>query len=246
MTITTLSRNRSAAHNNNNNNSNINFGKEGNMTLSRNGGVFITVGDWCNNTQSLASNANTNKNTLMPDESKESYYEVLKQDNNSTAYENVSTVLHTECDPTQNNAIYAVVNKVNKTKSKQHHITSYTPVIEPTRYTYIGMNPSVNTKNAKYMDTFDMKKTNRNNVLNTNLLISLNNVNDNNNANLFKDQRNKTVVSQKNGADSQITINTVDNPGNGTSEIYAKVWKVPRNPLETQKRCVFKTFVLKS
>lgn len=241
FTITTLSRNGSSSHN---------CKSARNPTLPRNGGVLIAVRDWSNN-------ANCETKTQLPslcgDPSlQDSYYEILKNPNNnaSPAYENSAIIGQGLADLEQKQPvppIYAVVNKLNKSKNKQ----PYTAVIEPTKYTYIGMSP-----NAKFnKDTNDslyatIRKAPPNCI--SNAAVNNNNVviagatNPSRLDNLSMHDRDSVPVARvspmahNDGNNSHITItSSVDTPGAETSEIYAKVWKGPRKSLDSQKMYVY-------
>lgn len=234
FTITTLSRNGTIGRNSQ---------RSKTPTLPRNGGVFVAVRDWspAANTSTLQSN----------------YYEVLKNPNNNwPAYENSVTInqMRKEIDPAnpatapgQPLPIYAVVNKMNKVKNKQ----AYTPLIEPTKYTYVGMGPSLksstSTTAVASKDTADpslyasIRKTSANNIGNSFA------ASNNNSAMHLDDMRDcddeavsaaaLTAIDCNNSSHISIT-SSVDTPGAETSEIYAKVWKGPRKSLDSQKMYV--------
>lgn len=236
VTITTLSRNRPTFDKLNN---------ARNLTLSRKGGVLVSVGDWSNNNSPVTL---VTPNSIT-DPSQEGYYEILKQGKInvvSLPYENVSTVAALEQESNNNNeqeentAVYAVINKMNKSKNKKTHQQpqSYTPVIEPAKYSYIGLSsPITDAKHEKRTDKLDnIKKTNSSSVMNKNMMINLINDNDTN----CSDQLSNVIVTpQKECRDTQITITAgVNSPNAETSEIYAKVWKESRKPVDSQKMLV--------
>lgn len=216
-------------------------------TLSRNCGVFVAIRDWSQNAntaeiQPLQSNSTTLQGN---------YYELLKNSNNNgPAYENTAVINQIRRDAETNaSPVYAVVSKANKIKNKQ----PYTALIEPTKYTYIGMAPS--EKSSK--DTVDSPiyasarkpasanvssgtnvPSNNSNNDNNNIAVLTNSESVNSNENDVNDTNATTAENDYNS--SHITITSSANTsGAETSNIYAKVWKGPRKSLDSQKMYVF-------
>lgn len=172
------------------------------QTLPRNGGVFIAVKDWSN---LPSSNYSGPQVAAMQD----NYYEILKNPNNNQPYENHSIIAR---EKEQNEPIYAVVNKITKTKSKLQQQQS-----EP-KFNYVGSQQNVGVGNKSDSALYASIA-----AVNNNRLPSL----DNNGSNC-------------NIKTSHITITSSDDQaGSDTSEIYAKVWKGPRKSLDSQKMYVF-------
>lgn len=204
FTITTLSRASS------------NQTLKNHQTLPRNGGVFIAVRDW--STDATRSQQKEPARIVSRTNSiQDGYYEILKNPNNPP-YEN-QTIINKELEQshTYENSqhaqepIYAVVNKMNKTKNKIQSQQS-----EP-KFTYIGMNAkSVNSNNSAQPPPKPLSEPDS-------LYASIG--------------PNKSVDGDGGKSlSSHITItSSVDHPGSDTSEIYAKVWKGPRKSLDSQK-----------
>lgn len=266
FTITTLSRNDQMIGRNSSQRSKT-------PTLPRNGGVFVAVRDW-----SPATNATPSTTSTL----QSNYYEVLKNPNNNwPTYENSMVINQMRKDseadvggvmvgqPSPQTPIYAVVNKVNKTKNKQ----AYQALIEPTKYTYVGMGPSLKTASATPTATAQatptgkdttamtadpslyasIRKTNANNLTNSFATFASNNniVGTNldemrggggsDNANVTPTAL--TPIDCNNSSHISIT-SSVGTAGAETSEIYAKVWKGPRKSLDSQKMYVRNFFCL--
>lgn len=221
-------------------------------TLSRNCGVFVAIRDWSQNAntaeiQPLQSNSSTLQGN---------YYELLKNaNNNGPAYENTAVINQIRRDAETNaspmnaaqasHPVYAVVSKANKSKNRQ----AYTALIEPTKYTYIGMAPS--DKPSK--DTVDSpiyastRRPTSGNVSSSTSTVPPNNNNnitiltnsENVNSNDDEDVNNAMAATTNDFNSSHITITSSTNtPGTETSNIYAKVWKGPRKSLDSQKMYV--------
>lgn len=109
-----------------------------NRTMSRNPGVLIAVRDW----SKTAIVEPTNPNATTDD-----YYERLRTSD---------TV-----DGTGENGgpVYAVVNKVNKTKNRKVPSTA-----DQTKFTYIGISPTGNSKAAKSEAESIARQTQQNNM----------------------------------------------------------------------------------
>lgn len=177
------------------------------QTLPRNGGVFIAVKDWSNS----SSHYSGPQVATMQD----NYYEILKNPNNNQPYENHS-IIAKDKEAQNNEPIYAVVNKMNKTKNKLQQQQS-----EP-KFSYVGsqvVGVGNKSDSALYASIA---------AVNNNRLPSL----DNNGSNC-------------NIKTSHITITSSDDQaGSDTSEIYAKVWKGPRKSLDSQKMYVFTLMIM--
>lgn len=217
FTVTTLSRDASMRSMNKN------------LTLPRNGGVFVAVHDW--------STASTPTPTAHADNENDNYYEILKNPNNNVAqhtYENSGESLKVAgTDESNGMPIYAVVNKANKMKNRQ-------PIVgaDSTKFTYIGMSPS--TANAKTSDSFyaTIRRSSPNNssianAINNNGNMVSTGTASNNNAN-----NKRFSCSDVDGKDAPTHVSitcSADKPHSETSQIYAKVWKGPKKPMDPQK-----------
>lgn len=234
FTITTLSRNNAVKT------------KDKNSTLTRNGGVLIAVRDWSME-KSPPSKNGCSTTPLSPD----NYYEILRNPNNnvtseSNNKENSRQPKHQQQQqqqqpahiyensgssaPIENNGpIYAVVNKLNKTKNTKTVAAQCSRSPEQTKFTYIGMNPTTNTKmlkpntdsDALYASSTKCQQqnnnthnSNNNNGALTNVMPSLNNVNNNNG------------VPSSN--DCTPTATNV--------EFSTKVWKGSKKPIESNNK----------
>lgn len=189
------------------------------QTLPRNGGVFIAVKDWSSSASSPSSSGYSGPQTATM---QDNYYEILKNPNNNQPYENHAIIAAAKEKADQSSSsssssgepIYAVVNKLNKTKNKLQQQQS-----EP-KFSYGGGTQQIvgvgnKSDSALYASIAAVNNNSR--------LPSL----DNNG-------------SSCNIKTSHITITSSDDqPGSDTSEIYAKVWKGPRKSLDSQKMYVF-------
>lgn len=212
FTVTTLSRDASMRT------------MDKNLTLPRNGGVFVAVRDW--------STASTPTPTAQADTENDNYYEILKNPNNNAAqptYENSSQPLKVDADDANGVPIYAVVNKANKMKNRQ-------PTgADATKFTYIGMSPS--TANAKMSDSFyaTIRRSSPNNssianaINNNGSVVAAANNNGNNKRFSCSD------VDAKDSTTHVSITSSTDKPHSETSQIYAKVWKGPKKPMDSQK-----------
>lgn len=230
FTITTLSRNNAVKT------------KDKNQTLTRNGGVLIAVRDWSMEKSPVPKNGCSTA-PMSPD----SYYEILRNPNNNAApesnnkennrvaktqqpacaiYENSVSAVKIE----NNGPIYAVVNKMNKTKNTKQTVTNAQGLRSPelTKFTYIGMSPTTNvipnklttesdaalhasTKSSQHNNNHN---SNNNNGALTNVMPSLNSVNNNNG------------VSSSNECTPTAT----------NVEFSTKVWKGNKKPIEPHKK----------
>lgn len=222
FTITTLSRHCSIRDN------------DKNQTLSRNGGVLIAVRDWSmNNKPNEIKNDSTNTQ-LSPD----SYYEILRNPNNNNTvtdsngendrtpktqthiYQN-SAIAKTE----NNGPIYAVVNRMNKTKnaqSQQQQLqnTSRSPVNETTKFTYIGISPSNNVKEAKLANETDslyasIKGTQFSSNLSNNNNVAIND-----------------AITNSNSLNNNAISDCITTPTTINADFSTKVWKGAKKPMD--------------
>lgn len=232
FTITTLSRNNAIRS------------TDKNQTLTRNGGVLIAVRDW-----SMEKTVTPNKNGVPTSTpmSPDSYYEILRNPNNNAAtdvnkennrisksqthiYENSVTPT---AKPDANGPIYAVVNKMNKTKNTKLQSAQSLRSPDQTKFTYIGMSPTSNVKSSKstmvvesdalyataksssqHNNNLSNNNSNNNNGVLTNMMPSLNNnVNNNNGLPM-----------------SECT------PTSTNVEFSTKVWKGNKKPIESTKK----------
>lgn len=195
------------------------------QTLPRNGGVFVAVRDW-----SIAV-ASESRSQAAVVSSPDTYYEILKNPNNNSPYENQEIINKTkesnlyENQPLQlsQEPIYAVVNKLNKTKNKL-----VTQQSEP-KFTYVGM--AAGGKFVGSSTQAQQKPLSEPESLYASIgaggMGALNN----------NQHRLPSLDNDGDGEkSSQITItSSADHTGSDTSEIYAKVWKGPRKSLDSQK-----------
>lgn len=203
-----------------------------NRTLPRNGGVFVAVGNW------TTTDDNHKPAITRPLASSDvSYYEVLKNpnsNNNQPLYETPLTMhqqpspqqhlyenhqpqmpVSTKCEP-----IYAVVNKMNKTR---HHRSFEQPssAAKPSggygddqMYASIG---HYGNNNARFAGDLALDGGGGSGGLAGDV-----------------DEVDGCGASQLKSSHITIT-SSVDEPGSDTSDIYAKVWKGPRKSLDSQK-----------
>lgn len=195
------------------------------QTLPRNGGVFVAVRDW---SIAVAAEARNQPSLVTPPDT---YYEILKNPNNNPPYENQAIINKAKESYLYENQpillpqepIYAVVNKMNKTKNKL-----VTQQSEP-KFTNVGMAaggkfgvPSTQAQQKPLSEPESLYAS-----IGAGGMGALNN----------NQQR---LPSLDNDGDdektSHITITScADHTGSDTSEIYAKVWKGPRKSLDSQK-----------
>lgn len=211
FTVTTLSRNASMRT------------MDNNLTLPRNGGVFVAVRDW-----------STATSTAQIDSENDNYYEILKNPNNNETqhtYENSTQQPKTAGDESNGLPIYAVVNKANKMKNRQ------SIGADSTKFTYIGMSPST-ADDTKTSDSFyaTIRRSSPNNSSNANAI--------NNNGNPVASAGNNngnnkrfscSDADAKDSATHVSITSSTDKPHSETSQIYAKVWKGPKKPMDSQK-----------
>lgn len=202
-------------------------------TLPRNGGVFVAVRDWSAPVAAMQGNADT-----------DSYYEVLKNPNsvnNNVAqhtYENASAKGMAGVEETNDPPVYAVVNKANKMKNRVPTTTaSVTAPVDSTKFTYIGMSPS--TTNSKLSDSI-YATIRRGTPTNSSMANAINN---NGNvaagANSNGNKRFSCSDVDVNDSTTHISITSSnDKSQSDTSQIYAKVWKGPKKPMDAQKMYV--------
>lgn len=214
FTVTTLSRDASANKN---------------LTLPRNGGVFVAVRDW--STTSTPAPA-----TAQADTGNDNYYEILKNPNNNVVmhtYENSGQPQpKAGGDESSGTPIYAVVNKANKMKNRQ-------PIAaDSTKFTYIGMTPAMANANAKPSESFyaTIRRASPNtssiaNAINNNGNEIAGPTNNNGNSKRFS----CSDVDAKDTATHVSITSSADKPHSETSQIYAKVWKGPKKPMDSQK-----------
>lgn len=233
FTITTLSRNAVKTNDNN-------------QTLSRNGGVLIAVRDWSMEKSSTPKNNGISTETPM---SPDSYYEILRNPNNNTATEQMSNkdgnrmaksqtshIYENSISPVKtetNGPIYAVVNKLNKTKNtKMPSTTQSIRSPEQTKFTYIGMNPhNVKSKPAATVDPDALYASNKN-------LQHNNNLSNNNNNGVAALQNNvmPSLNSVNNNNNSVTSNDSTTNPPPTNAEFSTKVWKGNKKPMESNKK----------
>lgn len=194
------------------------------QTLPRNGGVFVAVRDW---SIAVAAEARNQQAVVTPPDT---YYEILKNPNNNPPYENQEIInmakesnLYENQPLQQQEPIYAVVNKMNKTKNKL-----VTQQSEP-KFTYVGMaaggrfvGPSTQGQQKPLSEPESLYAS-----IGAGGMGALNN----------NQQRLPSLDNDGDGEKtSHITITSnADHTGSDTSEIYAKVWKGPRKSLDSQK-----------
>lgn len=211
FTVTTLSRDTSMRT------------MDKNLTLPRNGGVFVAVRDWSTPTPTAQAHGEH-----------DNYYEILKNPNNNNVvqptYQNSNQPPKAAADDVNGTAIYAVVNKANKMKNRQ------VAGADSTKFTYIGMNPS--TANAKTSDSFyaTIRRSSPNNSSMANAI--------NNNGNSAAGAGSNNVnnkrfscsdVDAKDSTTHVSITSSADKPNSETSQIYAKVWKGPKKQMDSQK-----------
>lgn len=219
-----------------------------NRTLPRNGGVFVAVGNW---TTTTAADDNhrplvvARPNNAASSTSDVSYYEVLKNpnaNNNQPLYETPITMLQpqqqqhlyenhqpqmpvsTKCEP-----IYAVVNKMNKTRHHRSFEQPSTGYADDQMYASIGHYGNNNRRFAgggRGGDALDVGSMMVGNGLTSG--------EDNNGGGGVDDVDGCAASTQLKSSHITIT-SSVDEPGSDTSDIYAKVWKGPRKSLDSQK-----------
>lgn len=214
FTVTTLSRDTSMRT------------MDKNSTLPRNGGVFVAVRDWSTSTPTPIAQAHCEN---------DNYYEILKNPNNNNVvqhtYQNSNQVPKSGADEGNGTAIYAVVNKANKMKNRQ------VAGADSTKFTYIGMNPST-TANAKTSDSSyaTIRRSSPNNCTTANTI--------NNNGNSVAGATSSNANNKRfscSDVDAKVSTTHVsitssaDRPNSETSQIYAKVWKGPKKPMDSQK-----------
>lgn len=219
FTITTLSR---MGHHRG---GNVNQPASNMQTLPRNGGVFVAVRDW---SIAVAAEARNQPTAVTPPDT---YYEILKNPNNNPPYENQAIINKAKESNLYENQtillpqepIYAVVNKMNKSKNKL-----VTQQSEP-KFTYVGMaaggkfvGPSTQAQQKPLSEPESLYAS-----IGAGGMGALNN------------NQHRLSSLDNDGDDektSHITItSSADHTGSDTSEIYAKVWKGPRKSLDSQK-----------
>lgn len=232
FTITTLSRNNAVKS------------TDKNQTLSGNGGVLIAVRDWSMEKSSALKNYGCSAATAVP-MSADNYYEILRNPNNNTTaeqsnkdcnrtaksqthiYEN--SISATKPNET-NGPIYAVVNKMNKTKNiKQPAQAMKSP--EQTKFTYIGMSPTANAKPIKAtvatgaIETDALYASTQKNAQHNN-----NHSNNNNGVCLTSVMSSLNSMNNNNGVPSNDCTPPATN-----AEFSTKVWKGNKKPMEANK-----------
>lgn len=194
------------------------------QTLPRNGGVFVAVRDW---SIAVAAEARNQPAVVTPPDT---YYEILKNPNNNPPYENQAIINKAkesnlyENQPLQlpQEPIYAVVNKMNKTKNKL-----VTQQSEP-KFTYVGM-----AAGGKFFSPSQAQQKPLSEPESLYASIGAGGMGALNNNQHRMPSLDNDIDGEKS---SHITItNSVDHTGSDTSEIYAKVWKGPRKSLDSQK-----------
>lgn len=118
FTITTLARKHSLPNN-----------ADDNRTMTRNPGVLIAVRDWMKT--GVVESVSNNSSSV-------DYYERLRTTDEDRPI-GTSTTNNDDCD---SGPIYAMVNKMNKAKQQQQNNR------EQTKFTYIGISPTGNSKAA--------------------------------------------------------------------------------------------------
>ena len=228
FTITTLSRNNAVKS------------TDKNQTLSRNGGVLIAVRDWSMEKAPVSKNNGTSAMPMSPD----NYYEILRNPNNNAIpeqpnmdgnrttksqkhiYENSISATK----PESNGPIYAVVNKMNKTKNTKPQPAQALKSPEQTKFTYIGISPTGNVKPIKAAvaaasaaaetDASAPKSAQHNNNLSNN----------NNGVCLNSVMSNLNSMNNNNGVPSNDCTPPATN-----AEFSTKVWKGNKKPMEANK-----------
>lgn len=194
----------------------------------------------------------------------DNYYEILKNPNNNPPYENqaiiqakekehvkviatkagqqhmyenqlIRTESHQQQQQQANEPIYAIVNKMNKSKHKQS---------DTAKYTFIGLTPS-----GKFGGQNKVAPTNESAKNSTPIEALYASIGPNNNngspQQQQQQQRFPVIDNASNMKTSHVTITSSgDHPSaTDTSEIYAKVWKGPRKSLDSQKMYVNRIFI---
>lgn len=227
FTITTLSRNNAVKS------------TDKNQTLSRNGGVLIAVRDWSMENTPVSKNNGTSTVPMSTD----SYYEILRNPNNNAIPEQSNM----DCDrttksqkhiyensistakPESNGPIYAVVNKMNRTKNTNLQPAQALKSPEQTKFTYIGISPMGNVKPIKAAaavsaaaetDASAPKSAQHNkNLSNNNNGVCLN-----------------SVMSSLNSMNNNNGVPSTDCTLPATNaEFSTKVWKGNKKPMEANK-----------
>lgn len=225
FTITTLSRNNAVKS------------TDKNQTLSRNGGVLIAVRDWSMEKSPVSKNNGISAAPMSPD----NYYEILRNPNNNATSEQSNK----ECNrtsksqthvyensvsgtkPESNGPIYAVVNKMNKTKNTKPQPAQAQKSPEQTKFTYIGISPTGDVKPIKSSsvegDTL-YASTQKNSQHNNNLS------NNNNGVCLTSVMSSLNSMNNNNGVSSNDCTLPATN-----AEFSTKVWKGNKKPMEFNK-----------